>query len=47
VRPDYFAVVDPVDMKPVDSASADSVAIVAARVGKTRLIDNVILGEGT
>ena len=44
---DYFAVVDPVDMKPVDTAASDSVAIVAARVGKTRLIDNMILGEGT
>ena len=47
VRPDYFAVVDPIDMKAVETASAASVAIVAARVGKTRLIDNMILGEGT
>ena len=47
VRVDYFAVVDPVDMKAVETASADSVAIVAARVGPTRLIDNMILGEGT
>ena len=46
VHPDYFAVVDPVDMTPADTASAESVAIVAARVGKTRLIDNMILGEG-
>jgi len=45
VRVDYFAVVDPTEMKPVDAASADSVAIVAARVGPTRLIDNMILGE--
>ena len=47
VRVDYFAVVDPVEMKSVETASADSVAIVAARVGPTRLIDNMILGEGT
>jgi pantoate--beta-alanine ligase len=47
VTPDYFAVVDPVDMKPVEKAARDSVAIVAARVGKTRLIDNMILGEAT
>jgi pantoate--beta-alanine ligase len=47
VRVDYFAVVDPVEMKPIETASADSVAIVAARVGPTRLIDNMILGEGT
>jgi len=45
VRVDYFAVVDANEMKPVDAASADSVAIVAARVGPTRLIDNMILGE--
>lgn len=45
VRVDYFAVVDPTAMKPVDTAAADSVAIVAARVGPTRLIDNMILGE--
>ena len=47
VAVDYFAVVDPTDMRPVETALADSVAIVAARVGKTRLIDNMILGEGT
>jgi pantothenate synthetase len=34
-------------MKSVETASADSVAIVAARVGPTRLIDNMILGDGT
>jgi len=45
VRLDYFAVVDSTEMKPVDTARADSVAIVAARVGPTRLIDNMILGE--
>jgi pantoate--beta-alanine ligase len=45
VRLDYFAVVDSTEMKPVDTAMADSVAIVAARVGPTRLIDNMILGE--
>jgi pantoate--beta-alanine ligase len=45
VRVDYFAVVDPAAMKPVDTASAGSVAVVAARVGPTRLIDNMILGE--
>jgi pantoate--beta-alanine ligase len=47
VRVDYFAVVDPTHMRPVDVAAPDSVAIVAARVGPTRLIDNMILGEGT
>ncbi|HUQ83727.1 MAG TPA: pantoate--beta-alanine ligase [Gemmatimonadaceae bacterium] len=45
VSVDYFAVVDPVLMQPVDQATSESVAIVAARVGKTRLIDNMILGS--
>jgi len=43
---DYFAVVDPVGMKAEEQATADSVAIVAARVGPTRLIDNLVLGDG-
>jgi pantoate--beta-alanine ligase len=47
VAVDYFAVVDPQEMRAVDEAASDSVAIVAARVGRTRLIDNMILGEGT
>jgi pantoate--beta-alanine ligase len=47
VTVDYFAVVDPQEMRAVAEATADSVAIVAARVGRTRLIDNMILGEGT
>ena len=47
VKVDYFAVVDPEEMKSVETAGPDSVAIVAARVGPTRLIDNMILGEGT
>ena len=44
---DYFAVVDPSEMRPVEKATSESVAIVAARVGPTRLIDNMVLGEGT
>ena len=47
VSVDYFAVVDPQGMRAVDEATGDSVAIVAARVGRTRLIDNMVLGEGT
>jgi pantoate--beta-alanine ligase len=47
IKVDYFAVVDPTDMRAVEHAASDSVAIVAARVGATRLIDNMILGEGT
>ena len=43
VRVDYFAIVSPTDMREVETATADSVAIVAARVGQTRLIDNMLV----
>jgi len=42
---DYLAVADPATLEPVEEAAPGSVAMVAARVGKTRLIDNVILGQ--
>jgi len=45
VRVDYLAVVDPHTLEPVDEAGPESVAMVAARVGNTRLIDNVVLGS--
>ena len=45
VSVDYFAVVDAVAMQPVADATPESVGIVAARVGKTRLIDNMVLGQ--
>ena len=41
---DYLAVVSPTTMEPARLATADSVAIVAARIGTTRLIDNAALG---
>jgi pantoate--beta-alanine ligase len=46
VRLDYLALVDPDTLEPVTCAAAESVALVAARVGATRLIDNAVLGEG-
>ncbi len=45
VRPDYFAIVDPSAFSQPATADASSAAIVAARVGSTRLIDNVSLGS--
>jgi pantoate--beta-alanine ligase len=45
VSVDYLAVADPATLEPVDEAAAGSVAMVAARIGRTRLIDNVILGQ--
>ena len=45
VKPDYFAVIDPATFKRSDTADPDFAAIVAARVGKTRLIDNMLVGS--
>jgi pantoate--beta-alanine ligase len=45
VEPEYLALVDE-NLQPVTRATARAVAIVAARLGATRLIDNVVLGEG-
>jgi pantoate--beta-alanine ligase len=45
VIPEYCALVDE-DVQPVNRVTARTVAVVAARVGKTRLLDNVVLGEG-
>jgi pantoate--beta-alanine ligase len=42
---DYFAVVDRNTFKREETAKAGSAVIVAARLGTTRLIDNIILGE--
>jgi pantoate--beta-alanine ligase len=41
---DYVAIADPKTPEPLTHADAGSVVAVAARVGRTRLIDNVILG---
>jgi pantoate--beta-alanine ligase len=42
---DYFALVDE-QLRPVERATARTVVLVAARVGRTRLLDNIVLGEG-
>ncbi len=42
--PDYAAVVDPDDLSPRELARPGDVAVVAARVGPVRLIDNHVLG---
>lgn len=44
---DYLAIVDSDSLEPRDDAADGTIAIVAARVGATRLIDNVILGRDT
>lgn len=43
VRLDYFEIVDPYTLDPVESISQRSLVAVAAYVGTTRLIDNLVL----
>lgn len=45
VVPDYIAIADPDSLAPVARAGSGTIVAVAARVGTTRLIDNVILKE--
>jgi pantoate--beta-alanine ligase len=40
---DYAEIVDPAELRPVEQAVPGSVALVAAWIGRTRLIDNCIL----
>jgi len=46
VVPDYVECAAPDDLRPVETVEAETVLAVAARVGGTRLIDNVVLGDG-
>jgi len=46
LKPEYIEAVDPEALVPAATVSDDTLLCVAARVGKTRLIDNVILGTG-
>ena len=41
---DYIAIVDPATLEPLSHADAGTIVALAARVGRTRLIDNAILG---
>ncbi len=43
VRLDYFEIVDPDSLDPVDEVNPGSLVAVAAFVGPTRLIDNIVL----
>ena len=46
VEPDYVALVDPATFEPVKQAEPGQVLATAARIGRTRLIDNLILDWG-
>ena len=43
MRLDYFEIVDPETLDPVDDLSHGALVAVAAFVGKARLIDNIVL----
>jgi pantoate--beta-alanine ligase len=43
---EYLAIVEPRTLTPVDTVDAGTVLALAARLGRTRLIDNITLGEG-
>jgi pantoate--beta-alanine ligase len=43
VQPEYFEIVDGKTMLPAGKDSATIVALTAVRVGKTRLIDNMLV----
>ena len=47
VRSDYAVIVDPERLEPLEVVGPGAIVAVAARVGTTRLIDNLILGEAT
>ena len=47
VETDYVSVADPVTLRELERVDAGALLSLAARIGRTRLIDNVVVGEGT
>ena len=46
VKVEYVAIVEPATLAPVETVAADTVVALAVRLGRTRLIDNIILDQG-
>ncbi len=46
VTVEYIAVVNPETLAPVKTADETTIVALAARIGSTRLIDNIVLAEG-
>jgi pantoate--beta-alanine ligase len=44
---EYVEAVDPDSLAPVADARSDTLVALAGRIGRTRLIDNIVLGQGT
>jgi pantoate--beta-alanine ligase len=47
VRLEYFVIVDPDTLEPITNLDGPALALVAARLGQTRLIDNQMLSVPT
>jgi pantothenate synthetase len=47
VAVEYIAVVDPDALAPVKKGDDGTIVALAARIGATRLIDNIVLADGT
>jgi pantoate--beta-alanine ligase len=47
IEPDYLELVDPETLEPVERIEGETLALVAARVGATRLIDNYTIKDGS
>jgi pantoate--beta-alanine ligase len=45
--PDYVGLADPETLEPVDGAAPGTLCMAAVRAGRTRLLDNVVLGDPT
>lgn len=45
IQVQYLAIVDPIMLQAVETAGVGTIIAVAVRVGTTRLIDNIILGQ--
>lgn len=46
IRVDYISTVEPERLTPAATAGAGTILLIAARVGTTRLLDNMIYGQG-
>jgi pantoate--beta-alanine ligase len=46
VKAEYIAIAEPRTLAPVAEVDAETIVALAARLGRTRLIDNIVLGEG-
>ncbi|MFL5536719.1 MAG: pantoate--beta-alanine ligase [Gemmatimonadales bacterium] len=46
VRVEYIAIVEPEGLSPISTADGRTIVAIAARIGSTRLIDNIKLAQG-